>query len=192
MLAQASFAVPSQFASVVEFPPFEPSTSARWINSLFFVSIVLSLAAALLGILVKQWAREYMQWNSLLALPRENVLVRQYRFESWETWKVAAIISTVPALLEIAMIMFLIGVIILLWTLDDVVAICVTTAASIFLLVGSIFTVLPVLFRRCPYKSPTAWACVLACKIVSHTTLYWVGWYKLYAHKLRAQWINGE
>ncbi|EKM61824.1 uncharacterized protein PHACADRAFT_84717, partial [Phanerochaete carnosa HHB-10118-sp] len=143
--------------SFLDSPPFIPSASARWINSLFFISLVLSLAAALLGILAKQWIREYMQWNSPLAAPRENVLVRQMRFEAWEAWNVAATISAVPALLEVAMILFLVGMIILLWTLDDVVAICVTAATAAFLLVVSAFTILPVLFHRCPYRSPTAW-----------------------------------
>ena len=157
----------STMNAFLEYSPFTPSTSARWINSLFFTSLVLSLAAALLGILAKQWIREYMQWNSPLAAPRENVLVRQMRFEAWEAWNVAATISAVPALLEVAMILFLTGMVILLWTLDDVVAICVTAVVSAFLLVVSAFTILPVLFRRCPYRSPTAWACVagynLAC-----------------------------
>ncbi|EKM53465.1 uncharacterized protein PHACADRAFT_55920, partial [Phanerochaete carnosa HHB-10118-sp] len=41
--------------------PFSPSASARWINALFFASLLLSLAAALFGILAKQWLREFMQ-----------------------------------------------------------------------------------------------------------------------------------
>ncbi|EKM58683.1 uncharacterized protein PHACADRAFT_52647, partial [Phanerochaete carnosa HHB-10118-sp] len=108
--------------SVLESQPFSPSASARWINVLLFTSLVLSLAAALFGILAKQWIREYMLWNSPLATPRENVMVRQMRFEDWESWNVDATIATVPALLEIAMVLFLIGMVILLWTLDDIVA----------------------------------------------------------------------
>ena len=128
--SQIPFVPPPMFVPV-ELSPFQPSVAARWINCLFFVSLVLSLAAALVGILAKQWVREYIKWNSPLSVPRENVMVRQYRFEAWEDWNVATIISTVPALLEIAMIFFLTGVIILLWTLDDVVAKCVTAVASV-------------------------------------------------------------
>ena len=146
VLTQAAFVAPAMLA-LADPPLFTPSVPARWINSLFFVSLVLSLAAALFGILVKQWVREYMQWNSPLASPRENVLIRQFRFEAWEAWKVATVISAVPALLEIAMIFFLIGMIILLWTLDNIVAICVTVVTSVFLFVVSIFTVLPILSR---------------------------------------------
>lgn len=151
---------------------FTPSTSARWINVLFFISLVLGLAAALLGILAKQWLREYMHWNSPLALPRENILVREMRFEAWQVWNVAATISAIPALLEVAMILFLIGMVILLWTLDDVVAIAVTVVVAIFLLVVAVFTVLPVFSHRCPYKSPTAWALVTAFHVLSASVVW--------------------
>ncbi|EKM58230.1 uncharacterized protein PHACADRAFT_116987 [Phanerochaete carnosa HHB-10118-sp] len=155
--------------------------SARWINALFFVSLVLGLAAALLGILAKQWLREYMHWNSPLALPRENILVREMRFEAWQMWNVAATISAIPALLEAAMILFLVGMVILLWTLDDIVAIVVTVIVAIFLLVVAVFTVLPIFSRRCPYKSPTSWALVTTFHALSASIEWakdniWVLW----------------
>lgn len=136
-------------------------------NALFFLSLVLSLAAAFFGILAKQWLREYVQWNSPLGEPRENVLVRQVRFEAWELWNVAATISSVPALLELAMVLFLVGVVVLLCTIDDVVAIVVTIAIVAFLSLAVASTVLPVFLTRCPSKSPTAWACVATVQFIS-------------------------
>lgn len=66
------------------------------------------------------------------------------------------------SLLELAMVLFLVGIIVLLWTLDSIVAIVVTVFIALFLSVVVAFTVLPVIHKRCPYKSPTAWACVAA------------------------------
>ncbi|KAJ3524188.1 hypothetical protein NM688_g8605 [Phlebia brevispora] len=63
-------------ASSVE--PFIAPVSAVTINTLWFLSLVFSLAAALFGILAKQWLREYLQWDSVLAPPRENVLLALY------------------------------------------------------------------------------------------------------------------
>ncbi|EKM57463.1 uncharacterized protein PHACADRAFT_206370 [Phanerochaete carnosa HHB-10118-sp] len=166
-LAVSTFS-PPQLLSPTGPPPFQPSTPARWINTPFFISLVLSLAAALLGILVKQWVREYMWWNSPLATPRENIMVRQFRFEAWEAWNVTAVVLTVPPLLEVAMILFLIGMLILLWTLDDIVAICLTALTAMFLLMVAAFTVLPVFSHRCPYKSPTARAATAAFGFMSH------------------------
>ena len=132
--------------------------SARWINSLFFVSLVLSLSAAFFGILAKQWLREYMHWHSSMDPARQNVLIRQARFEAWEAWNVAATIATIPAFLEMAMILYLMGIVLLLWTLDNVVAVVITIVVATFLAAASAFTILPLLCKRCPYRSPTAWA----------------------------------
>ena len=153
---------------------FSPSTATRWINILFFLALVFSLAAALFSILAKQWIREYIKWNSPLALPRENVLVRQIRIEAWEDWQVSTILSSIPILLELGMILFLAGVIILLWTLDDIVAITVTVFVSLFLGAFAAFTVMPILYKRCPYRSPTAWACYIASHFLVSSIQYFV------------------
>ncbi|GJE97506.1 hypothetical protein PsYK624_137270 [Phanerochaete sordida] len=140
--------VNSTLTSLINAQSFSPPTSARAINILFFLSLVLSLSAALFGILAKQWLREYLRWNSPLALPRENVLVRQSRIEAWEAWNVAATIASIPALLEIAMILFLCGVVVLLWTLDHPVAIIITVFAALFLVAAAMFTLLPIISKR--------------------------------------------
>lgn len=106
--------VNSTLVSLLDIAPFVPSTTVRSINILFFLSPVLSLAAAFFGILAKQWLREYLKWNSALPLPRENILVRQDLIEVWEAWNVAATISSIPALLELAMVLFLSEIVILL------------------------------------------------------------------------------
>ncbi|GJE97511.1 hypothetical protein PsYK624_137320 [Phanerochaete sordida] len=164
--------VNSTLTSLIDAQPFSPPTSSRAINILFFLSLVLSLSAALFGILAKQWLREYLRWNSPLALPRENVLVRQDRIEAWESWNVAATMASIPALLELAMVLFLCGVVVLLWTLDDVVAIIITIFAALFLVAAAMFTLLPIIYKRCPYKSPTAWACVVAYLVAQRLCIY--------------------
>lgn len=70
------------------------------------------------------------------------------------------ILSSIPILLELGMVLSLAGVIILLWTLDDIVAKVVTIFVSLFLGAFAAFTVLPIFSKRCPYWSPTAWACL--------------------------------
>lgn len=154
---------------------FSLSVATRWINILFFLSLVFSLAAALFSILAKQWIREYIKWNSPLALPRENVLVRQVRIEAWEDWQVSVILSSIPILLELGMVLFLAGVILLLWALDDIVAKVITVFVSLFLGAFAAFTVLPIFSKRCPYRSPTARTC-LWVSIGSKTLLISAFW----------------
>ena len=142
-------------------PPFEAPLSAVAINLLWFLSLIFSLAAGLFGILVKQWLREYLQWNTVLAPSRENVLVRQIRFEEWHKWKVPAVIAAIPAMLEVAVILFLIGMIAFVWTLQRLIAIVVTIAIAAVIFATSVVTILPVLSCHCPYRTPTGWALVV-------------------------------
>lgn len=150
--------ISSTISSLLSTPSSTPSSTSRWINGLFFSSLVVSLAAALFSIRAKQWIREFMKWNAPLAEPCENVMIRQIRFESWEEWNIDAFIWSIPSLLELAMVLFLAGVVILLWTLDSAVAIAITALVSTFLCAVSIITILPIFFKHCPYRSPTAWA----------------------------------
>ncbi|PSR72999.1 hypothetical protein PHLCEN_2v11103 [Hermanssonia centrifuga] len=145
---------------------FTVSASARWINILWFLSLLFSLSSALFGIFAKQWIREYLQWNQTTASPWENILVRQLRSEAWVKWKVPAGIAAIPALLEIAVVLFVIGLVIFLWTLDRVVALVISVAAGILLIVVFVVTTLPAFFQHCPYKSPTGWACAFVYDVV--------------------------
>ena len=135
------------------------ATSVVAINTLWMVSLVLSLAAALFGILAKQWCREYLRWHSVNAPARENVLLRQARFEAWERWGVASYIAAVPALLEVALILFLAGLIVFVPTFAERTFTVVAVVAIASVLIGVvILTVLPVFYQFCPFQSPTGWA----------------------------------
>lgn len=104
------------------------------------------------------------------------MLLRQLRIEAWEGWKVSVGISSIPALLELAVVLFLVGLIVLVWTLDTVVAIVITTAVSVVIMVLCTVTVLPAVYRRCPYKSPTGWACVIMFDALARV-VSWTRWH---------------
>ncbi|PSS38104.1 hypothetical protein PHLCEN_2v84 [Hermanssonia centrifuga] len=139
-------------------PPFIPSPVMVSINVLWFLSLVLNLSAALLGMLAKQWLREYLKWDSVLSPPQENVRLRQLRFQAWNDWGITTKISAIPALLEIALVLFFAGIITFLWTLHQTLAIIVSLTISIFLLIAFIVTIFPAFSHSCPYKSPSGWA----------------------------------
>ena len=151
---------------------FVPTTSARLVNILLFLSLSLSLAAAFFGILVKQWLREYMKWHAPMGDPKENVLVRHIRFEAWRDWNVETSISLIPGMLELAVVLFFIGLVILMWTVDAIVAIVISVAVFIFLVIASSVTILPVFFKRCPYKSPTSRGFVVLYELCKEVTFY--------------------
>ncbi|KAF8265148.1 hypothetical protein EI94DRAFT_1577801, partial [Lactarius quietus] len=42
-------------------PPFSPPKYAIWVNSFWFLSLVISITCALLATLLQQWARRYLK-----------------------------------------------------------------------------------------------------------------------------------
>ena len=136
--------------------------NAATINTLWFASLVLSLAAALFGILAKQWCREYLRWHNVISSARENVLVRQVRFEAWEQWRAASLIASIPAFLEVALALFLVGLLMFVPTFSEHRMTVVVSVVIYGVLIGvTILTVLPLFYRLCPFQTPTGWAFIL-------------------------------
>lgn len=128
------------------------STSLIVINALWFTSLILSLFATSVCILLKQWLREYT--NLPLPYPEQNLRLRQIRYEGIKRWPLKEIMTLIPLLLQISLILFLVGLIDLVWMLNSTVAIIVTVFVSLILAFTLMTTVLPAFFVSCPYKSP--------------------------------------
>lgn len=136
--------------------PFSASLSDIVINSLWFVSLVAALSSAFIGILVKQWLREYMRPVS--TTPIDSLSLRQLRYQALKDWGVVEVISLLPILLQFSLALFLVGLLYLLWTLHDVVAGILTVVVAILFIFYTATTVLPALHQpSCPYKSPQSW-----------------------------------
>ncbi|EJD49956.1 hypothetical protein AURDEDRAFT_58835, partial [Auricularia subglabra TFB-10046 SS5] len=88
------------------------------INSFWFMSLLLSLSAALAGILCKQWLREFERNGG--QSPEMALAVRHVRFRGFEFWKVGSIVTSVPILMQMALALFIIGIVELLWRLHTV------------------------------------------------------------------------
>ncbi|KAH9971313.1 hypothetical protein BGW80DRAFT_1143582, partial [Lactifluus volemus] len=59
LLADPNISRASIPATPATLPPFSPPRYAIWVNSLWFLSLVISLTSALLATLLQQWARRY-------------------------------------------------------------------------------------------------------------------------------------
>ncbi len=145
--------------------PFQAPASAVWLNSLWFSSLVFSFASALLALFVKQWIYEAMVGGT----SRESARLRQYRFDGLLKWHVGTVVVVLPILLQLASVLFLAGLVVLLWTLHD------TVAAIMSLLIGLVFTFvigftfLPVLKSDCPYRSPASFAIYTSLRYTRNT-----------------------
>ncbi|KAI0758690.1 hypothetical protein C8Q74DRAFT_1187143, partial [Fomes fomentarius] len=129
-----------------------PPRWAVWLNALWFSSLIFSLSAASVGIMVKQWLNEYS--TGLFGDSRHFARLRQHRLRNLERWHVAGIVAILPVLLQIALALFFGGLLIQLWILDSDVA----AVASV--LVGLLFSftfatsLIPIFRADCCFLSP--------------------------------------
>ncbi|TFK87484.1 hypothetical protein K466DRAFT_599438 [Polyporus arcularius HHB13444] len=135
-------------------PPFRTPRYAVWVNALWFSSLICTLSAASVALMVKQWLQQYSL--GLSGNSHDIARLRQYRYQSLAKWHADSIIAMLPILLMVSVIMFLAGLIILLWNLDFVVATIATALVSILLLFLSATTLLPAFYPDCFYQSPQA------------------------------------
>ena len=140
--------VPSSEGSAT---PFAPSSSDIWLNSLWFISLTLSLLTAFLGVLAKQWLGQYKAVTSGDA--RSRALVRQARYVGLHEWQVPELIGILPVILHLSLALFFAGLVILLRSILQ------NLAAFIAAVVGSVYVayivsnILPVIYPRCPYQT---------------------------------------
>ncbi|KZV79291.1 hypothetical protein EXIGLDRAFT_661201, partial [Exidia glandulosa HHB12029] len=96
------------------------SSASRWINGLWFTSILLALTVAFLTILVKQWITEYRARNRASAKsPRDWARRREVYSKALERWPVAEVVSFLPFLLHLSLFLFFAGIVVFLWALDQ-------------------------------------------------------------------------
>ncbi|KAK0429788.1 hypothetical protein EV421DRAFT_1722744, partial [Armillaria borealis] len=93
-----------------------PSSSDEWINSLWFVSLTLSLITALVAVLVKQWLYQYVAIVSDSSA-RDRARIRHMRHAELQTWQVPMIIGMLPVLLHVSLALFFVGLAVFLFSL---------------------------------------------------------------------------
>lgn len=131
--------------------------SAIWLNILWFSGLILSLTSALMGILVKQWLNEYVSLG-VSGNSREAAQLRQYRLNNLVKWRVEDIVILIPVLLLISLGLFLAGLLILLWTLHQTVAIVATVLVGVVGVFTFGVTFLPLCNNGCAYLTPQSFA----------------------------------
>jgi hypothetical protein len=141
--------IPSQTLDDIELPPFLPALSSRFINGLWFTALALSLSAALIAMLAKEWLAAYLANSVRPAYDR--ALARQIRYDGLIAWKALPIISFLPTLLHLSLLFFSLGLVIYLWNLDTGIAVVVLVITGATLAFYIVTLLLGVLFEPCPF-----------------------------------------
>ncbi|RDX45106.1 hypothetical protein OH76DRAFT_1408377 [Lentinus brumalis] len=148
--------------------PFHASTSAVWLNTLWFSSLVFSLASASIALFVKQWLYE----ATVQGTSRESARLRQYHLNGLLRWSVGTIVTALPILLQLALVLFLVGLLVLLWTLHSTVAAITSTIVAFLFSFFLIVTILPVLEGDCSYRSPASLVSYIVIRHLRNRTMH--------------------
>ena len=149
-------------------PQFQaPRSSAIWLNALWFSSLVFGLASATIALFVKQWLHQ----AAIQGTSRQAARARQFRLNGLRRWHVGVIVNILPILLQLAAVIFLVGLLVLLWTLNDRVAVVITTLVSLLFAFFLVLTILPVTHVDCAYRSPASLALYTILRVTRNSIM---------------------
>ncbi|KAH9972315.1 hypothetical protein BGW80DRAFT_383040 [Lactifluus volemus] len=162
----------------VQPPPFFPVTSAIWVNSLWFLSLVVSLTCALLATLLQQWARRYVtitQPPRYSHGPHKRAPIRAFFADGVEKFHLHGSVEALPALLHLSLFLFFSGLAIYLFNINYTVFSAVVWWVG---LAGAIYvcvTLMPIFWHDSPYYAPLSSSVWRFYNGVSYTILELLG-----------------
>ncbi|KAH9170371.1 hypothetical protein EDB89DRAFT_1827003, partial [Lactarius sanguifluus] len=88
---------------------FTPTRAAVWVNSLWFLSLAISLTCALLATLLQQWARHYLRNTNPRCSPHKRARIRAFFAEGVERLHLPWTVEALPTLLHVSLFLFFAG-----------------------------------------------------------------------------------
>ena len=163
ILANPNFTVPrTSIPSPALLPPFSPPRYAVWVNSLWVLSLVISLTCALLATSLHQWARRYIRVTQpARCSPEKRARMRAFFSDGVNKKQLPWAVETLPALIHVSLFLFFGGVVIFLFNINHSVFTCAIWWIGLFSMIYGWITLMPVFRHDSPYYTPlssTAWS----------------------------------
>ncbi|KAG8831060.1 hypothetical protein FRC17_003760 [Serendipita sp. 399] len=136
--------------------PFRPSVKAIAANALFFLSLTVSLLAALGAILVKQWTRRVYVGLNAITSSRRRARAHYLRMQGIKDWRLSEIIATVPMLLHVSLFLFLAGLVVWLSALQTFVFILILSTTALGLAIYLMAAMIPSFWPDAPFHWPVS------------------------------------
>ncbi|KZT06148.1 uncharacterized protein LAESUDRAFT_701068 [Laetiporus sulphureus 93-53] len=121
-------------------------------NTLWFSALVISLAAASIGITIKQWLNNHVA--GVPSNPRQSATAWYLRHTGFDQWHVEDIVNLMPILLQLSLMLFLVGLVLQFWKTSAVVAGMVLGQMVLLMAFAFGTAITPSLNPHSPYKSP--------------------------------------
>jgi hypothetical protein len=135
------------------------------VNTLWFLSLVISLTCALLATLLQQWARRYLKVAHTRHRPHKRARIRAFFAEGVENCFLPLAVEALPTLLHISLFLFFAGSVVFLWHVNLTIFKFVLSWVSICTALYGCITFIPIFRHDSPYLTPLsflAWHIVTA------------------------------
>ena len=155
-------------------PPFSPPKYAILVNTLWFLSLVISLTCALLATLLQQWARRYLKVTQTRYRPHKRARIRAFFFEGVENCLLPLAVEALPTLLHISLFLFFAGSVVFLWNVNLTIFAFVLSWVSFCTTLYLCITFIPIFRHDSPYLTPLsclAWQIVTAIPFLTFRAL---------------------
>ena len=135
-------------------PPFSPPTYAIWVNSLWFLSLVVSITCALLATLMQQWARRYLKVTQTRSSLHKRARIRSFFAEGVKKSHFAWVVEALPTLIHVSLFLFFAGLVVFSWNVNLTIFKVVLSWISICTALYGYITIIPIFRHDSPCYSP--------------------------------------
>jgi Family of unknown function (DUF6535) len=155
LLADPNVTRESILATPAQPPPFSPPHSAVLVNSLWFLSLVISLTCALLTTLLQQWARRYVTITQPpLTSLQKRAPIRAFFANGVEHFHLPWTVEALPALVHLSLFLFFSGLVIYLFNINHTVFTVVVWWVGVAGTIYACVTLMPIFWHDSPYYAP--------------------------------------
>ena len=146
---------------VITPPPFSPPQYAVWVNSLWLLSLAISLTSALFATLLQQWTHRYVTITQRIQFsPPKRARIRAFFADGIDKLHLPWVIEALPILLHLSLSLFLAGLLIFLFNVNQTAFNSVAGWVALFAGVYACITFMPIFRYDSPFYAPlssTAW-----------------------------------
>ena len=154
--------------------PFSPPTYAVWVNSLWFLSLAISLTCALLATLLQQWARRYVKITQPRYSPEKRARIRAFFSEGVDKLHLPWAVEALPILLHLSLFLFFAGLLVYLYNVHQTVFSATAWWIGLCMAIYVCITFMPIFRHDSPYYAPlssSAWCLVSGTLFLLFRTL---------------------
>ena len=117
----------------------------------FYASLLVTVVASFIALLAKQWLNRYLQHENRPVA--ERCADRQLKYDALEKWAFRSIINSLPAMLQVSVLLFICGVYQYLAPLNNAVAYATDILITLGMMFYSCFVIAGLSSPTCPYQT---------------------------------------